>query len=263
MISEKFYLKKSFDASKINWQNYQPNILSEIHKDIIRMNAAVEYVSLPAGLLLLKQIPEKDIDLQSFIVKWIHDEHKHAFVLKQYANKFLPDAEVTVKEFEEVAIPFSDSPLSIAETMALHMCSELSVIAWYQKMEKWHKEPLIKEIYQNFIIDESNHAIAFKQFMEKYFTKENESGVLKIFQLFLTKKYFISVKMASTLDIEKKTVLSRLPDPKLFDHLFENILQFDQKDQLKIENNILKIASKLCNQKFKSKEELKIYRKSL
>ncbi len=263
MISEKFYLKKSFDASKINWKNYKPNILSDMHEGIIRMNAAVEYVSLPAGISLIKQIPQNDIDLHSFIVKWIHDEHKHAFVLKEYASRFLPKAEVTVEEFEEVAIPFSDSPLSIAETMALHMCSELSVISWYQKMAEWHEEPLIKEIYQNFIIDESNHAIAFKQFMKKYYTEENKKGVLAIFQLFLTKKYFISVKMASTLDIEKKSVLSRLPNPYLFDHLFENILRFNEKDQIKIENNILKIASNLCGQNFKNKEELKIYRKSL
>jgi hypothetical protein len=262
MISQKFYLNKSFDVSKIEWDSYQPDKLSELQSEVIKMNTVIEYASLPAALSMFREIPE-DLDLRSFIAKWVHDEHKHAFVLKQYSSKFIPNHEATLHDFEEVAIPFSESPMTVAEIMALHMCTELSVIRWYRKMADYHTEPLIKNIYKNLVLDEANHAGAFKQFMKKYHTKENEKGILAIFQLFMTKRFFISIKAASTLDIDKKSVHSRLPDPELFDHFLNNILQFNEKDQAKLQNSILRIASNLVGKELNTLSELKAYRKSL
>jgi hypothetical protein len=262
MISQKFYLNKSFDVSKIEWDSYQPDKLTELQSEVIKMNTVIEYASLPAALSMFREIPE-DLDLRSFIAKWVHDEHKHAFVLKQYSSKFIPNHEATLHDFEEVAIPFSDSPMTIAEMMALHMCTELSVIRWYRKMADYHTEPLIKNIYKNLVLDEANHAGAFKQFMKKYHTKENEKGILAIFQMFMTKRFFISIKAASTLDIDKKSVHSRLPNPELFDHFLNNILQFNEKDQAKLQNSILRIASNLVGKELNTLNELKAYRKSL
>jgi hypothetical protein len=262
MLSQKFYLNKSFDVSKIEWDSYQPDKLSELQSEVIKMNTVIEYASLPAALSMFREIPE-DLDLRSFIAKWVHDEHKHAFVLKEYSNKFIPNHEATLHDFEEVAIPFSDSPMTVAEMMALHMCTELSVIRWYRKMAEYHTEPLIKNIYKNLVLDEANHAGAFKQFMKKYHTKENEKGILAIFQMFMTKRFFISIKAASTLDIDKKSVHSRLPDPELFDHFLNNILQFNEKDQAKLQNSILRIASNLVGKELNTLNELKSYRKSL
>jgi hypothetical protein len=262
MLSQKFYLNKSFDVSKIEWDSYQPDKLTELQSEVIKMNTVIEYASLPAALSMFREIPE-DLDLRSFIAKWVHDEHKHAFVLKQYSSKFIPNHEATLHDFEEVAIPFSDSPMTIAEMMALHMCTELSVIRWYRKMADYHTEPLIKNIYKNLVLDEANHAGAFKQFMKKYHTKENEKGILAIFQMFMTKRFFISIKAASTLDIDKKSVHSRLPDPELFDHFLNNILQFNEKDQAKLQNSILRIASNLVGKELNTLNELKAYRKSL
>ena len=262
MLSQKFYLNKSFDVSKIEWDSYQPDKLTELQSEVIKMNTVIEYASLPAALSMFREIPE-DLDLRSFIAKWVHDEHKHAFVLKQYSSKFIPNHEATLHDFEEVAIPFSDSPMTIAEMMALHMCTELSVIRWYRKMADYHTEPLIKNIYKNLVLDEANHAGAFKQFMKKYHTKENEKGILAIFQLFMTKRFFISIKAASTLDIDKKSVHSRLPNPELFDHFLNNILQFNEKDQAKLQNSILRIASNLVGKELNTLNELKSYRKSL
>jgi hypothetical protein len=262
MISQKFYLNKSFDVSKIEWDSYQPDKLTELQSEVIKMNTVIEYASLPAALSMFREIPE-DLDLRSFIAKWVHDEHKHAFVLKEYSSKFIPNHEATLHDFEEVAIPFSDSPMTIAEMMALHMCTELSVIRWYRKMAEYHTEPLIKNIYKNLVLDEANHAGAFKQFMKKYHTKENEKGILAIFQMFMTKRFFISIKAASTLDIDKKSVHSRLPNPELFDHFLNNILQFNEKDQAKLQNSILRIASNLVGKELNTLNELKAYRKSL
>ena len=262
MISQKFYLNKSFDVSKIEWDSYQPDKLTELQSEVIKMNTVIEYASLPAALSMFREIPE-DLDLRSFIAKWVHDEHKHAFVLKQYSSKFIPNHEATLHDFEEVSIPFSDSPMTVAEMMALHMCTELSVIRWYRKMADYHTEPLIKNIYKNLVLDEANHAGAFKQFMKKYHTKENEKGILAIFQMFMTKRFFISIKAASTLDIDKKSVHSRLPDPELFDHFLNNILQFNEKDQAKLQNSILRIASNLVGKELNTLNELKAYRKSL
>jgi hypothetical protein len=262
MLSQKFYLNKSFDVSKIEWDSYQPDRLTELQSEVIKMNTVIEYASLPAALSMFREIPE-DLDLRSFIAKWVHDEHKHAFILKEYSSRFIPNYEATLHDFEEVAISFSDSPMTVAEMMALHMCTELSVIRWYRKMADYHTEPLIKNIYKNLVLDEANHAGAFKQFMKKYHTKENEKGILAIFQLFMTKRFFISIKAASTLDIDKKSVHSRLPNPELFDHFLNNILQFNEKDQAKLQNSILRIASNLVGKELNTLNELKSYRKSL
>ena len=262
MLSQKFYQNRSFDASKIDWDSYQKTELSQINAEVVKMNTVIEYASLPAAISMLNEIPD-DLDLRSFIIKWVHDEHKHAYILKEYCSRFIPDQEATLHDFEEVTIPFSDSPMSVAEMMALHMCTELSVIRWYRKMADWHTEPLIKNIYKNLVIDEANHAAAFKCFMKKYYTKENEKSVLAIFQLFMTKRFFISIKASSTLDIDKKSVHSRLPNPELFDHFLNDILQFNEQDQKRLQNNILRIASNLVGKELTSANELKAYRKSL
>ena len=263
MLSQKIYLNKSFDASSINWEAYQDDKLSSFHAEVIKMNTVIEYASLPAALSMLKEIPETDLDLHSFIAKWVHDEHKHAFILKEYSKRFIPNHEATLHEFEEVAIKFSDSPMTVAETMALHMCTELSVIRWYRKMADWHEEPLIKDIYRSLVLDEANHAGAFKAFMRKYYTKDNAKGILAVFQLFMTNRYFISIKAASTLDINKKSVHSRLPNPELFDHFLQDVLKFDEHDQKRLQASILRIASNLTGHKMTTPNELKQYRKSL
>jgi hypothetical protein len=262
MLSQNFYLNRSFDASKIDWDSYQQTELSQINAEVIKMNTVIEYASLPAAMSMFKEIPE-DLDLHSFIAKWVHDEHKHAYILKEYSKRFIPNHEATLHDFEEVAIPFSDSPMSVAEMMALHLCTELSVIRWYRKMADWHTEPLIKYIYKNLVLDEANHAGAFKSFMKKYYTKENEKGILTIFQLFMTKRFFISIKAASTLDIDKKSVHSRLPDPELFDHFLNDVLEFNEQDQNKLQKSILRIASKLVGVEFETVADLKRYRKTL
>jgi hypothetical protein len=79
----------------------------------------------------------------------------------------------------------------------------------------------------------------------------------------MTKRFFISIKAASTLDIDKKSVHSRLPDPELFDNFLNNILQFNEKDQAKLQNSILRIASNLVGKELNTLNELKAYRKSL
>jgi hypothetical protein len=79
----------------------------------------------------------------------------------------------------------------------------------------------------------------------------------------MTKRFFISIKAASTLDIDKKSVHSRLPNPELFDHFLNNILQFNEKDQAKLQNSILRIASNLVGKELNTLNELKSYRKSL
>ncbi len=263
MLSQKFYLNRSFDASKINWEAYQDDKLSSLHAEVIKMNTVIEYASLPAALSMLKEIPENDLDLHSFIAKWVHDEHKHAFILKEYSRRFLPEGEASLHEFEEVTIKFSDSPMSVAEMMALHMCTELSVIRWYRKMADWHEEPLIKEIYKSLVLDEANHAGAFKAFLKKYYTKDDTKSILTIFQLFMNSRYFISIKAASTLDIDKKSVHSRLPNPELFDHFLQNVLKFNEQDQAKLQRTILRIASNLTGHEMNTPSDLKQYRKSL
>jgi hypothetical protein len=99
--------------------------------------------------------------------------------------------------------------------------------------------------------------------MKKYYTKENEKGILTIFQMFMTKRFFISIKAASTLDIDKKSVHSRLPDPELFDHFLNDVIQFNEHDQNKLQKSILRIASKLVGVEFETVADLKRYRKTL
>jgi rubrerythrin len=263
MISQKFYLNKSFDVSKIEWDSYQPDKLSELQAEVIKMNTAVEYAALPASLSILKNIPETDQDLRSSIIKWAYDENKHAYVLNEYSRKFIPEGLITPYEFEQVGIDFSDSQVSIAGALTLHMCTELSTIRWYKKMITWHTEPLIKSIYEQLIVDESNHANMFKKFLILYCNKTNIKEVLTIFQLFLTKSYFISIKMASTTTIDKQSIYSRLPNPKLFDYFLNDVLRYDNIDQSKLHCSLLKIASEISGTHFNNVSDLKSYRKSL
>lgn len=123
-----------------------------------------------------------------------------------------------------------------------------------------HEEPLIKEIYSNLLIDEANHAATFKKFLKKYTNQSNLKEVLSVFQLFMTKKFFISIKMASTTNIDKQSIYSRLPDPKLFEHFLNDILQYDQNE---LHDYLLKIASDIADVKFNTINEMKQYRKSL
>jgi hypothetical protein len=88
MFSQKFYLNNSFDISKIKWDSYQEGKLSQIHSKVIKMNVATEFAALPATVSILKQIPESQQDLRSSIIKWVHDENKHAYILNEYANRF-------------------------------------------------------------------------------------------------------------------------------------------------------------------------------
>jgi len=263
MFSQKFYLHNNFDISKIDWDSYQKGKLSQIHSKVIKMNAAVEYAALPATVSILKYIPDSQQDLRSSIIKWVHDENKHAYALNEYANRFIPDAILIDAQFEEIGIDFSDSEVSVVASLALHLCTELSTIRWYKKMVEWHEEPLIKSIYKTLMIDEANHANMFKHFLKELTTKETLKEVLTVFQLFMTKKHFISIKMASTTDIDKQTIHSRLPEPELFDHFLNDILNYNGDDIDKLHKTLLKIASEISDKELNSINELKLFRKTL
>ena len=262
MISQKFYLAKTLNASQVNWDAFKHNELTDIHVEVIRMTSILEYSSLPSAVSMLNQTGD-DIDLRSFIFKWAYDEQKHAFILKEYSDRFLQEPSSLIGSYEEVSVNFSESKMNIAEIMALHMCTEITVSRWYRKMAAWHTEPLIKQIYNSMANDEASHAGAFKSFLSKYLNDENKKGVLAIFQLFLSKNNFISLKVSSTTDIEKQSIYSRLPNPNLFDHMIDNIIKFDDSDRKNLQSTILKIATNLCGHEMKTPLDLKQYRKSL
>ena len=262
MFSHKFYLNNNFDISKINWDSYQEGKLSQIHSKVIKMSVAVEFAALPATVSILKQIPESQQDLRSSIIKWVHDENKHAYVLNEYANRFTKDILIDT-EFKEIGIDFSKSEVSVPASLALHMCTELSTIRWYTKMVDWFEEPLIKLLYKSLIIDESNHANMFKYFLKQLTTKENLKEVLTVFQLFMIKKHFISIKMVSSTNIEKQTIQSRLPDPELFDVFLNDILKYNDEDIKSLHNKLLSIASEISGVKLLTINDLKQFRKTL
>jgi len=262
MFSQKFYLNNSFDISRINWDSYQEGKLSHIHSKVIKMSTAVEFAALPATVSILKQIPESQHDLRSSIIKWVHDENKHAYVLNEYANRFTSDLLLDA-EFEEIGIDFTESELCVPASLALHMCTELSTIRWYSKMIDWFEEPLIKSLYKSLIVDESNHANMFKHFVKQLTTKENIKEVFTVFQMFMTKRHFISIKMVSSTNIEKKTIQSRLPDPELFDIFLNDILKYNDEDIKSLHDKLLSIASEISGVELLTVNDLKQFRKAL
>jgi rubrerythrin len=233
-----------------------------MHSKVIKMNVAVEYAALPATIAILKDIPQEQHDLRSSIIKWVHDENKHAYILNEYSSRFLKQDMVDI-EFEQIAIDFSPAMVSVPASLTMHLCTELTTIRWYKKMIEWHEEPLIKSIYKNILIDEANHANMFRKFLKQNITKETMKEVLGIFQLFMTKKHFISIKLASTTTIDKQTIHSRLPEPELFDHFLNNILNYNEQDIERLNKSLLKIASEISDQQFDTINDLKVHRKTL
>jgi hypothetical protein len=263
MFSQKFYLNNNFDISKINWDIYQEGKLSQIHSKVIKMNVATEFAALPATVSILKQIPESQQDLRSSIIKWVHDENKHAYILNEYANRFITNGVLLDAEFNEIGIDFSEEDFSVAASLALHMCTELSTIRWYTKMIDWFEEPLIKSMYKSLLVDESNHASMFKHFLKELTTKENLKEVLTVFHLFMIKKHFISIKMISSSNIEKQTIQSRLPDPELFDVFLNDILKYNDDDIKLLHDKLLSIASEISGVQLLTVNDLKRFRKTL
>jgi rubrerythrin len=256
-------MNKNCVPADIDWNLYEPNKLSKLNGDVIKMASAIEFSSLPSGAQLLRMIPEDDIDLQSFIVKWVHDENKHSYILREYCARNLPDSEILVEELKDVSEDMGSLETSIGEILVAHMCTELSTIRWYTKMCSWFEEPLMIDILKRIMVDESNHALGFKLFLKKHINKDNIKSIVSTIQMFMLKDNFISIKIPTSPNLQKSTIISRLPEPELFNYFIDHVLKFGDEDKAKLNKTLLKVASELFDQKFEDVSDLSKFRKSL
>ena len=263
MLSQDFYLTGGFDPSTIDWSLYEPNHLTAEQEEVTKMSALIEYAAVPSTISMLKDIPEDNQDLRSIILRWAYDENKHSFIFNEYCKRFIPNHTATDFDYKEIGRDFTQSPISVPAILTMHMCGELSTIRWYQKMHKWHSEPLMQHILTNVSKDESKHANYFKKYLKENIKPEEVKDVLSAFQLYLGKRVFLTIKLDSSTNIENKSIQSRLPNPKLFDKFFTDIIRYTDEDQEVLHTKLLRVASDIVGVKFNTVEELKRYRKTL
>lgn len=263
MLSQDFYLSGGFDPSTIDWDSFEPNHLTPIQQEVTKMSALIEYAAVPSTLSILKDIPEDNQELRSIMIRWAYDENKHSFIFNEYCKRFIPNHSATEYEYKEIGRDFTESLISIPALITMHMCGELSTIRWYQKMQDWHTEPLMKSILTQVSKDESKHAAYFKKYLKENLNPNEVKEVLGAFQLYMGKRVFLTIKLDSTSTLEKKSIESRLPNPKLFDEFFRDIIKYSEEDQEALHKKLLTCASQIVGVKFNSVQELKNYRKSL
>jgi hypothetical protein len=260
MLSQDFYLSGGFDPSTIDWSSYEPNHLTPEQEEVTKMSALIEYAALPSTLSMLKDIPEDNQQLRSIIIRWAYDETKHSYIFNEYCRRFIPNHTATEYEYKEIGKDFDNVPMSVPAILTMHMCGEISTIRWYKKMHSWHTEPLMQKLLSEVSKDEAKHANYFKKYLIENLKPEEVKDVLAAFQLYLSKRVFLTIKLAST---GNSSIESRLPNPSLFDKFFKEIISYSDEDQQTLHKKLLNIASQIVGVKFNTVKELKDYRKSL
>jgi hypothetical protein len=260
MLSQDFYLSGGFDPATIDWNSYEPNHLTPEQEEVTKMSALIEYAALPSTLSMLKDIPEDNQQLRSIIIRWAYDETKHSYIFNEYCRRFIPNHTATEYEYKEIGKDFDNFPMSVPAILTMHMCGEMSTIRWYKKMYSWHTEPLMQKLLSEVSKDEAKHANYFKKYLIENLKPEEVKDVLAAFQLYLSKRVFLTIKLAST---GNSSIESRLPNPTLFDKFFKEIISYSDEDQQTLHKKLLNVASQIVGVKFNSVKELKEYRKSL
>ena len=138
----------------IDWQAFDPSLLSDEQALTIKMNAITEWAALPATEMFLRD-NRNDSDFSAFMSIWFYEEQKHSLVLMEYLRRFRPELVPTEAELHAVRFEFDPAPA--LETLMLHFCGEIRLNHWYRCAAQWHTEPVIRQIYETIAKDEARH----------------------------------------------------------------------------------------------------------
>lgn len=250
----------------IDWDAFDPTLLTDEQALTIKMNAITEWSALPATEMFLRDNRE-DSDFSAFMSIWFYEEQKHALVMMEYLRRFRPDLMPTEAELEAVRFEFDPAPA--LETLMLHFCGEMRLTQWYKQAANWHTEPVIKQIYRTLSKDEARHGGAYLKYMRKAITNFGDKAKLAFAK--------IGILMASSARIGKPmhptnlhvskdhfpndTVQSRLPNPEWLEHWLNHQINFNIDSEKLVIRTIFNNLSNLFNETISNVTDLSALRK--
>lgn len=269
IYSEVFPLfeKHRWQLGKLPWHQFDAARLSDEQALAVKMNAIIEWAALQATEMFLRD-SYGDSDFGAFMSVWFYEEQRHSLVLIEYLRRFRPDMAPTEAELDVVRFP--TDPAAFYDTLMLHFCGEMRLTQWYRYIEKWHTEPLIKQIYRRLEGDEARHASAYYRYMERAVAKDGDVAryaFAKMGVLMLSPKHHQPLH-PTTVHVSKAhypndTVQSRLPDPQWYERFLNEMVRFDDDGELRVRTATLKKLSALFGESVNSVRELSAYRKKL
>lgn len=77
-------------TSDIKWDAFKPELLDDEQLSSIKMNAILEWSSLPTAKMFLN-VGSDQMDFSAFMSIWFYEEQKHSFILMEYLKRFAPN----------------------------------------------------------------------------------------------------------------------------------------------------------------------------
>lgn len=251
----------------VPWNSFDSSQISERQLHGIKMNAILEWSAMPTVEMFLRD-NQDDGDFSAFVSIWFFEEQKHSLVLLEYLRRFAP--EFLPIEQELYAVRFTFDPAPALESLMLHFCGEIRLNQWYRCAFEWHKEPVIRRIYQLVSADEARHARAYFEYMKRAldrFGNEARLAFSKIGVLMMNARlnkamHPTNLHVNKTM-YPKDTVNDKLPDPEWLDQWLDNEIRFNQTWEEKVNHGIIRNLAHLFNVPLESATDLRQYRKSL
>jgi hypothetical protein len=255
-------------ANDVNWDAFDPSLLSDEQALTIKMNAITEWAALPATEMFLRD-NRHDSDFSAFMSIWFYEEQKHALSLIEYLRRFRPQFMPTEAELHAVRFEFDPAPA--LETLMLHFCGEMRLTQWYKRASQWHTEPVIKQIYKILAKDEARHGGAYLKYMKKAIASCGDVAKLafaKIGLLMASSARTGKPMHPTNLHVNKTlfpvdTVQSRLPDPEWLERWLDTQIHFGIESEQSVIRTILNNLSTLCGEVLENVADLNRYRKIL
>ena len=108
MLYPKIYIdfeRARWTFDDINWDQFDPSLLTDEQAKTIKMNAITEWAALPATEMFLRDY-RHDSDFSAFMSIWFYEEQKHSLVLIEYLRRFKPDLMPTEDELHQIRFEF-------------------------------------------------------------------------------------------------------------------------------------------------------------
>ena len=254
-------------GSDIRWQDFDASKLTERHLHGIKMNAILEWSAMPTAEMFLRD-NSQDADFSAFISIWFFEEQKHSLVLLEYLRRFAPELCPTEEELSAVRFSFDSAPA--LESLALHFCGEVRLNQWYRCAASYHREPVIRQIYDTLANDEARHARAYLDYMRKSLQLRGTEAALAFAKIgvLMTNARVNKAMHPTNLHVNKAlypddTVNGRLPDPRWLEQWLSDEIRFDRQWEQKVEQGILGNLSGLLDHDFPDSHALRSYHKKL
>jgi hypothetical protein len=255
-------------ADDVPWDRFDPTLLSDEQAVTVRMNAITEWAALPATEMFLRD-NQGDSDFSAFISVWFYEEQKHSLALMEYLRRFRPALLPTEAELHAVRFPADPAPP--LETLMLHFCGEVRLTQWYRRAAEWHREPVLRHLYDLISKDEARHGGAYLKYMQQALARtpaEARRAFSKMGFLMASSGRSGKPLHPTNLHVARSlfpddTIQSRLPDPGWLERWLDTQLHFDAECEQRVVGAILRNLSILFGQPLETVRDLNRYRRSL